>query len=208
MKSEYRRYKGKRIPWCKVLLCLALAGVLLWGTAFGLILSGARDDVEGEPRIMVILGCQVMSWGPSILLQDRLNTALDYLKDHPDMTVVVSGGQGPDEPTTEAEAMYDYLVEKGVAPGRILLEDESHNTVQNMRYTLALLEREGYDPGGGVLVVSNGFHLARARVLWDRVTGEGETLSTLAAPSTHGPSRLKMYIREPFALIKSFLLDR
>ena len=55
-------------------------------------------------------------------------------------------------------------------------------------------------------MVSNGFHLTRARMLAGRF-GYGE-ISTLAAPSSHLPSRLYMYIREPLALVKSFLLDR
>ena len=58
----------------------------------------------------------------------------------------------------------------------------------------------------GVLVVSNGFHLTRARMLAGRA-GFVE-VSTLAAPSSHLPSRLHMYIREPLALVKSFLFDK
>ena len=132
----------------------------------------------------------------------------DYLEEHPDVQVVVSGGQGPDEPTTEAQAMYDYLTERGVEPERIWQEDQSHNTWQNVRYTLALLEEKGADTSAGVVLVSSGFHLTRARMLWERASGGAGELSTLAAPYTHVPSRLKMYIREPFALVKSFLFDR
>ena len=140
-KSCYRPYEGKRWPlWRKAVLALLLAGALAFGALFGAVMYGAYDHIQGEPRLMVILGCQVKPWGPSILLQDRLDKALDYLEEHPDVQVVVSGGQGPDEPTTEAQAMYDYLVEYGVEPERIWQEDQSHNTWQNVRYTLALLE--------------------------------------------------------------------
>ena len=172
-KSCYRPYEGKRWPlWRKAVLALLLAGALAFGALFGAVMYGAYDHIQGEPRLMVILGCQVKPWGPSILLQDRLDKALDYLEEHPDVQVVVSGGQGPDEPTTEAQAMYDSLVEYGV------------------------------------VLVSSGFHLTRARLLWERASGGAGELSTLAAPCTHVPSRLKMYIREPFALVKSFLFDR
>ena len=173
----------------------------------GLILSGSHDEVTGEPKVMVILGCKVESWGPSILLQDRLDKALDYLEDHPDLTIVVSGGQGADEPMSEAQCMYDYLTAHGVDGSRILLEDQSHNTWENLRFTRAQLEEQGVD-ASQMVVVSNGFHLTRVRMLWDRVWDGETTLSTLAAPSSHVPSRLKMYIREPFALAKSFLFDR
>lgn len=208
-KVEVASFKGRRRPkWIKVLAALLLIGVLCFGGLFGAVMHGSYDHINGNPQIMVILGCQVKPWGPSILLQDRLDKALDYLEEHPDVIVVVSGGQGPDEHVTEARAMADYLMEHGVEEARILLEEDSHNTVQNLRYTARLLEEEGYDTQQDVVVVSNGFHLTRVRMLFERVWGGDENLSTLAAPSSHVPSRIKMYIREPLALVKSFVLDR
>lgn len=206
-KIEVPSYKGRRYQrWIRVLLVLVAAGVLCFAALFGAVIYGSYDHIQGEPQVMVILGCQVKNDGPSQLLRDRLDEALSYLDDHPDLTVVVSGGQGPDEPSTEARAMADYLMEEGVEEDQILLEDQSHNTVQNFRYTAQLLEDQGYDlENTQVLVVSNGFHLTRARMLAER-TGF-EEVSTLAAPSSHLPSRLKMYIREPLALAKSFLID-
>ena len=206
-KIEVPSYKGRRYQrWIRVLLVLVAAGVLCFAALFGAVIYGSYDHIQGEPQVMVILGCQVKNDGPSQLLRDRLDEALSYLDDHPDLTVVVSGGQGPDEPSTEARAMADYLIEEGVEEDQILLEDQSHNTVQNFRYTAQLLEEQGYDlENTQVLVVSNGFHLTRARMLAER-TGF-EEVSTLAAPSSHLPSRLKMYIREPLALAKSFLFD-
>lgn len=206
-KIEVPSYKGRRYQrWIRVLLVLVAAGVLCFAALFGAVIYGSYDHIQGEPQVMVILGCQVKNDGPSQLLRDRLDEALSYLDDHPDLTVVVSGGQGPDEPSTEARAMADYLMEEGVEEDQILLEDQSHNTVQNFRYTAQLLEEQGYDlENTQVLVVSNGFHLTRARMLAER-TGF-EEISTLAAPSSHLPSRLKMYVREPLALAKSFLFD-
>ncbi len=202
-------WKGHRTPkWLKALLALILTGGLCFGALLGAVLYGSYDHISGEPEIMIILGCQVKPWGPSILLQDRLDEGLAYLTEHLDMTVVVSGGQGPDEHMSEARAMADYLIASGIAEERILLEDKSHNTIQNLTYTVALLEEKGYDTTQDVLVVSNGFHLTRVRMLWERVTGGDDNLSTLAAPSSHIPSRIKMYIREPLALVKSFVLDR
>jgi uncharacterized SAM-binding protein YcdF (DUF218 family) len=202
-------YKGRRHhTWVRVLIALLLAGVLSFSALLGVVLSGSHDRVQGEAQVMVILGCQVKPWGPSILLQDRLDKALDYLDDHPGLTVVVSGGQGRDEPMSEAQAMYDYLVEHGVDGERILLEDQSHNTDQNLRNTVELLADAGYDADADIVVVSNGFHLTRVRMLWSRICGGDDNLSTLAAPSSHLPSRLKMYLREPLALVKSFVLDR
>lgn len=206
-KTEIHSYKGRRIPlWLKILFGLLLAGIAVFSVLLGQVLSGSRDELHGDPKAMIILGCQVKDWGPSILLRDRLDEALEYLKDHPDMTVVVSGGQGSDEPTSEAQAMADYLEEHGFSRENILLEDQSHNTMQNFAYSKALLEQNGYDLEQGILVVSNGFHLTRARMLAGRA-GFVE-VSTLAAPSSHLPSRLHMYVREPLALVKSFFFDK
>lgn len=201
-----RKLLGKK--WIKGLLALVLTGILVFGGLLGAVLYGSYDHIQGEPETMIILGCQVHPWGPSILLQDRLDEALAYLEEHPDVTVIVSGGQGPDEHTSEAACMRDYLVQAGLDAEQILVEDRSHNTHQNMICSAEMMREKEIDPEQGVLIVSNGFHLTRARMLWDRVTGAGEHVSTLAAPSSHLPSRLWMYIREPLALVKSFVFDR
>lgn len=211
--KNYHPFQGKRSGTglkraLIVLLVLALAAVLAFGVLLGIVLTGSRDSVRGDPRIMIILGCQVKPWGPSILLQDRLDKALEYFEAHPDTVIVTSGAQGADEPSTEAAAMRDYLVERGVPAEQILLEERSTNTLENIRYSLDVLAEHGYDVTADIAVVSNGFHLARVRMIWGRVCGGTYNLSTLAAPSSHMPSRLKMYVREPLALVKSFFVDR
>ncbi len=202
-------YRGKQPRrWLSVLLTLVLIGTLFFAIMFGLVMVGAHDVIRGNPQVMIILGCRVMPGGePSILLQDRLDTALDYLDDHPDMTVVVSGGQGSNEPTSEAACMADYLEEHGVDSDQILLEDQSSNTKENLIYSRELLEEHGIVVlRDEVLVVSNGFHLTRAQMLAERYGYK--SVSALAAPTSHIPSRIQMYIREPLALVKSFFLDK
>jgi uncharacterized SAM-binding protein YcdF (DUF218 family) len=206
-KIEIAGYKGKKFhPVLKLLLALALAGTAVFAVLLGLVLGGARDDVEGEPQAMIILGCMLYDWGPSVMLQDRLDKALEYLEDHPDMTVVASGGQGENEPTSEAQGMADYLADHGVNRDNIILETQSHNTNQNLRFSAQRLAEAGLDPTDDVVIVSNGFHLTRAKMLAERVGFQG--VSVLAAPSSHTPTRLKMYVREPLALVKSFVFDR
>lgn len=208
---KYASYTGRRkrplVRLFQAVLALCLLGAACFAVLLGLVLGGARDQVSGQPEVLVILGCQVRSDGPSILLRDRLDTALDYLEAHPETVVVASGAQGAGEPVTEARAMADYLAERGVDRSRILLEEESFNTFQNLFYTRALLEEQGYTPSEtGIMIVSNGFHLTRAAMLANRL-GFGE-VSTLAAPSSHFATTVKMLFREPLALVKSFVFDR
>lgn len=208
-KRYYKSYGGKRFkPWIKVLCALLILAIVVFGLLECYVQAGAKDSIHGEAQVMVIFGCQVKPWGPSILLQDRLDKALDYLADHPDMTVVVTGGKGDDEHVSEARCMHDYLVEHGFPSEQILMEDQSRNTWQNINFTLDLLHEEGYDTTNDILLVSNGFHLQRIQMLWKRAAGGTYMVSTLAAPVTHKPSGVQMFFREPLAYMKSFVLDR
>lgn len=201
-------YGGKRHTLRGILLILTALAVLFFAALEVYIGVHSRTEVTGAPQVMVIFGCKVEPWGPSVLLQDRLDAALTYLGDHPDMTVVVTGGQGNDEHVTEAQAMYDYLTANGANGENILLEDQASNTWENVNYTLDLLGEKGDTAADDVLLVSNGFHLSRIRMLWGRAAGNTANVSTLAAPVSHFPSAVHMFFREPLALVKSFVFDR
>lgn len=208
--KPYKPYSGRRrsrLLW--LLLALMMAAVVVLGSLGGYIFFHSKTEIVGTPKVMVIFGCQLKNDGPSQTLRDRLDTALDYLQSHEedDILIVVTGGQGKDEPKSEAQGMYDYLTAHGVNSDAILLEENSHNTWQNIQYTQALLQERGVD-ADEVLLVSSGFHLARIRLLWGRVWGESAPLSTLAAPVSHRPTARYMYLREPAALVKSTLFDR
>ncbi len=219
----YRHYKGnspqnKKRRWLAALLLLLGLGLILFGALEIVIAIHSRDRVMDDPRpeVMVIFGCQMRRDGPSILLKDRLDTALDYWEEHPDIRIIVTGGKGDDEHISEAQGMYDYLAAHGVDEANIYMEDKSRNTWQNVNNTFALMQQEGWDVTDDVLLVSSGFHLARIEMLWDRVrTGilrdevyNDQYISTLAAPVSHTPSAVQMFFREPLALVKSFLFDR
>ncbi len=191
----------RRLLW--TLAILAALGLAVFLILEGVVLFHARDDLRGQSGAMVILGAQLKADGPSLFLQRRLEKALDYLADHPDTLVVVSGGQGPDEPDTEANGMEQFLREKGFA-GTVLKEDRSHNTKENLKNSKAVLAQAGYDVQDGVILVSNDFHLARAKLLAGRF---GYRAETLAAPSDHWGFKLYNFLREPVGLVKSALLD-
>lgn len=185
-----------------------IAAVGLFLMLQSVIFAHAQDDIRGEPQVMIVLGAQVKENGPSVLLADRLHTAFAYWQEHPEITIVVTGGQGPDEPWTEASAMAAYLIELGVPESQLMLEEEAHNTHENLIYSFALLAQMGYDVTDDMLVVSNGFHLARVALLWERVAGSQENLSRLAAPCSDTPAKIQSYIREAPALVKSWIFDR
>ena len=162
---------------------------------------------------IIILGCAIRNdGGLTPLLKARVDSAVAFEKKQFEQTgkhalFVPSGGQGADEHISEAQAMHDYLVEHGFPSEQILLEDRSTNTYENLLFSNGVIAEHGIDVTDDIVVVSNDFHLARVRMLFKRVHGGDYHLYTLAAPTSHLPSRIKMYIREPLALIKSFLCD-
>jgi len=187
---------------------IALVGAAVIGCAAleGAIILGAHTEIRAQPQVIVVLGAQVKGTDPSVLLRDRLDAALTAMEDYPEAMVVVSGGQGRDEGATEASVMRDYLVSRGADSGRIWLEDASHNTAENLRNTAALLKQRDYDlEETHLLVVSNGFHLFRARMLSARF---GLDASTMAAPASDRLAGAIAAVREIPGAIKSFLLDR
>lgn len=186
-------------------LVLLAAALLCFGALEGIVLAGCHDETGRKAPVMIILGAKLWPDGPSPVMLRRLDKALEYLEDHPEVEVIVSGGQGRDEWESEAQAMADYLLSKGVPAQRIHLEDRSASTGENLRFSMSLMEELGYDPAGTpVIVVSNRFHLARVRLLCRRLGLEADTLG--AAMPDLG-SALYSYSREALALVKSFLLD-
>lgn len=107
---------------------------------------------------IIVLGAQVREDGPSVVLKYRLDAAVAYLNENPDTICIVSGGQGANEPFSEAEGMEEYLLNKGIEEDRIILEDRSTNTVENIQNSGKLLE-ETYESVG---IVTNNFHVFRA----------------------------------------------
>ena len=165
----------------------------------GCIISGFSKNTEKELDYIVVLGAQLKTTGPSRVLQYRLDTAYEYLTAHPDTKVIVSGGQGSNEPASEAQGMYDYLVKRGIEPGRIVLEDKSVNTEQNIRFSKEFLQADADKVG----IVSNNFHVFRA-VKLAKAAGYRNVVG-IAAPATafYLPNNM---LREFFGVVKDFLM--
>lgn len=168
------------------------------------IFTGAKADKSDRPvSAVIVLGAGVNGTTPSLALRTRIQAAEQYLKEHPDLPVVLSGGRGAGEEITEAEAMRRALTADGVAPERLLLEERSTDTEENFAYSKALLEECGIDTGtAAVAVVTNDFHLRRARLLAER---RGLTVLGVPAELPWRWLSANYYIREAFGLTKLLL---
>lgn len=146
----------------------AVGGVIAAGLLLCLVLSvmmtvAANRKPKQQPAAVIVLGCKVNGTQPSLMLSRRLNAAYDYLVAHPNVPVVVSGGQGSNEEISEAQCMADYLVAKGIASDRILLEEQSTSTAENLRFSETILAEQKI--AGEYMLVTDAFHQYRAQYL-------------------------------------------
>lgn len=205
----FRLYKrGGTLPrkiWLPV-ASVCGAFILFFAIMIAVIASEAWQKPTQGADYLVVLGARVRGNRISSLLRYRLDAALEYLSDNPDTRVIVAGGQGPGENLSEAEAMQEYLVEHGIVAERILLDDASVNTDQNIKNSIALMQNEQEVTGKHIVIVSNGFHLFRAtRILEKQLQEEGLSESTtvegLGAP-TKWYLVPNFYVREVLAVVK------
>ena len=115
--------------------------------------------VQGEKNLdyVIVLGAQVHADKPSVVLKYRLDEAILYLNENPETVCIVAGGQGKNEPYSEAYGMAQYLMQNGIDKERILLEDQSKTTEENLRYSRKFLPE-----GAKVGIITNDFHMFRA----------------------------------------------
>ncbi|OEH92544.1 hypothetical protein BFG57_15380 [Bacillus solimangrovi] len=164
-----------------------------------LIQTTAANEPQANAKYMIILGAKVNGERMSNAYYNRAQMALAYLQENPETTVIATGGQGKGEHITEAEAMRRYLVENGIAEDRIIKEEQSTSTFENLKFAKAFIEQEKPE----VLIVSNDFHLFRASIIAKRLHMQPDTL---AAP-TPQIAVLKLYAREYMAIAKTLLVD-
>lgn len=136
---------------------LVLLGMVLFVVVEGCIFVHYHDKGRENLDYIIVLGAQMKPAGPSAVLKFRLDAAYEYLTANEKTLCVVSGGQGSNEPCTEAEGMYQYLVEKGIPQERILLEDQSTDTSENIAYSAELIGSTDVSVG----IVTNNFHVFR-----------------------------------------------
>ena len=182
---------------------LILAGVLLFLVMEGLIVSQMFARGEKNLDYILVLGAQVRGDNVSRALADRLITAQQYLEENPDTKAVLSGGQGPGENLTEAQAMYDWLTERGIDGDRLIREDKSTSTWENMNCSKVLIPADASDITIGI--VTNNFHVYRG-VMLAKCSGFSKACGIAA--ESHSLLQLHFLVREGIALAKDILKYR
>ncbi|MBS6397381.1 MAG: YdcF family protein [Clostridiales bacterium] len=194
----FRLHLWQRLPApLRIGLLLTAAVCLIFFLAVeAMILKGAVQMPSVPQNYVIVLGAHVRTSGPSRALALRLDKALEYAEANPDTVIIVSGGQGSNEPCTESSAMKAYLLRHGLAEERILEEDRSTNTRENLLFSKKLIP-----DGSQVGIISNDFHICRALHLAEKLGYE--QVSGIPAKSDL-PTQPANLLREFFAVVKDF----
>lgn len=203
----------KLLPtWIGALTALVAGAVCLCFTVLGVrIMQPAHQEAPSNLDYLIVLGAQVRSNGkPSYALHYRLDSAVQYLTRNPSTLCVVSGGQGANEPCSEAACMRTFLTQHGIDSARILEEGASTTTVENLRFSLQVIceqasnrkpvsTQRNFSAG----IVTNDFHVYRALAI-ARKQGIEHAFG-IAAYSTpwYLPNNV---LRECFGVVKNRLM--
>jgi len=206
--SNYVNREVQKMKIKKNLQLIIKSLIILFLVSFilieGLIIVNGNIKETNDVDYMIILGARLYGDVPSPALYERLKVAEEYLHDQKDLKIIVSGGQGIDEYISEAEAMERYLINNGIDKNRIILEDKSTSTFENIRNSLNIIKENDNLEEPRVLMVTNKFHVFRSKLLANRLGGKAYGLAAEVPPTIVVPQ----YIREYFAVIKSFFFDR
>ena len=150
-----------------------------------------RSDLD----YIIVLGAHVNGTKLTLALLERVRRALLYLEENPGTKAVLSGGRGDGEQISEAEAMYRYLTEHGIAAERLIKEEQSTNTKENLDFSLCLIGSMEHSIG----IVTNNFHVFRGVAIGKKCGCR----KIYPIPSKYRSWRLLIYVpREILAILK------
>ncbi|MFZ7131569.1 MAG: YdcF family protein [Eubacteriales bacterium] len=201
-------YKSKPIMKSKKLRKLTLVCLILFAVSFvmieSLILYYIHDPQHDSTDYVMILGGGIKGKRVSLTLKERLDKGVDYLNRYPSTKVIVSGGKGFGAEISEAEAMKRYLINKGIIQERIIVEDQSTSTMENFKYSREILIKTEGECVRDITVITSDFHIMRSKMLAER-----NGFKPYAIPcETPISVRINGYIREYFAVVKSYIFDK
>ncbi|WKV08602.1 YdcF family protein [Thermoanaerobacterium sp. CMT5567-10] len=126
------------------------------------VITFAYNAKPVKSDAIIVLGCAVYEKNPSPFFKERLNEAIKLYKEGLGKYIIVSGGEGPGEDISEAEAGKEYLLKNGIPDNTILKDDKSYSTLQNLKNSKKIMDEKSLKTA---IIVSNKFHLKRASII-------------------------------------------
>lgn len=146
------------------MIALIIFILIIISICIALALYGRKDNVTFAEDAVIVLGKGLDGDKVPPNLAKRLDKAIEYHKRNPKALIVVSGGKGSDEKLSEAQAMADYLLSKGIPEEIIIKEDKSTTTYENFIFSTEILNKR-LGKKYSLAFVTNSFHVYRAERL-------------------------------------------
>lgn len=176
-------------------ICLCLVVLIQ-----SLIYHSQKNEMDTFENYVLVLGAKANNGNLSKTLINRLDTTVEYLNKYKTAKAILCGGKENNNELSQAEYMQKYLIEKGIAKERLITETSSKNTYENIKFALEKLDKKPSE----IMVISSSYHLFRAKFILYRF---GILARTVPA-KTPGGAILSSYMRETFAVVKTFLYDK
>ena len=148
----------------KVLTCLVILGFLLIVIAEIPILANMKKQEKADSDYVIVLGAGVHGTRPSRILNQRITAAYNFLVANPETKAILSGGQGPGEDISEALCMKNELIKKGIDANRLIMEDHSTSTEENLKFSKKIID-ENSPNTTKITIISSDTHLYRASII-------------------------------------------
>lgn len=184
----------------KIFKLFLFLGVLVSFFIISLIFASQKNQIEVYNEYVFVLGAKANSGNLSKTLINRLDTAYEYLKKHEKSKAVLCGGKENEKDKSQAMYMKIYLINKGISKERLIVEEKSVNTYENIKLGLLKLDKKPIN----ITVVTSSYHLFRSKLIASRF---GVNVNTVPAKTPSG-AIVKDYSREFLAVIKTFLFDK
>ena len=194
------RYVAVRIV--SALLALILAG---WVAVVITVLEVGRRDEARPADAIVVLGAAQYEGRPSPVLRARLDHALALWRRSLAPTVIVTGGMGEGDTTSEAAVGRKYMMQRGVPDSAIVMEGRGLTTSQSLNAVSEIMHGQ---PGRSVIMVSDPFHMLRLAILARRLGMMPYTSPTRTSPISTSPAQWKYVLAESVKVPLAFLLQR
>ena len=182
----------------KYIFIIALCVLLLTILKMREIYAAGKTKISAQ-KVIIVLGCRVRGDEPSLSLIKRVDAAYKFLLFNPESVAILSGGQGKDENISEAQCMQQLLYARGISKNRLILEERSTSTDENIRFSLQIIETLDLDRN--VAIATSEYHQKRAANICKKY-GLNSTPVSSKTKRTLLPTFL---LRELFAEIKEKL---
>lgn len=182
----------------KLIISLVLiAAIALFVMAEIPIVENSQGETDVDAAYVIVLGAAVHGSEPSAAMNERCDAAFAYLSSHPDALAILSGGQGEDEDLSEAYAMFLILKERGISEERLILEEHSTNTRENLANSFRIISERGDDPNGTSAVVTSEYHIYRAKII---AKSMGVDIKGIPADTKSLSVKINYFIREALGI--------